>query len=182
MLALMLVFALASGVSGGVAGNLTFHQPLFAAGMILQRGLGTRVWGSGAQPSATVTVRVLPAGARPVAPLTAISATATADAAGDWQVSLPVVDAQRSATLEATDGATTTSVSDVNFGEVILCGGYVVSLSLAPSPLAVAARSPGNPSRPAPRPPGPAGRQPKQHGVRHVRRDQQNSIAAGGPR
>ena len=105
-----------------VEGQLTFAAPLFGEGMLLQRGAGTRVWGTGATPGATVTVSL----AAPGAAAAAANASTTAQAGGNWSVTLPAIAAAHSATLSATDSSTahgSTVQLTVAVGDLILCGG-----------------------------------------------------------
>ena len=103
-----------------------FSTPLFSSGMILQRGAGTRLWGAGAAGPVTVTVKV---GGSTLA--TAVSTPPTgprctshpSKTCGMWSVSMPAVAAQNSTTVTAADGNTTSSLVDVAWGEVLLCGG-----------------------------------------------------------
>lgn len=96
--------------------GIRFHSKtgLFSDGMILQRGDHTVVWGEGARASAQVTVRV--GGV-------ANPASTTAEANGTWKVVLPSVAAMASTNVTATDGDTSVTLSDVAFGDVLLCGG-----------------------------------------------------------
>ena len=87
---------------------------LFANGMILQRGASTVVWGRGAAPASTVTVTV--------GGVTKVSTT-IAGPAGEWNATLPRVGAMDSTSLSASDGTSTTTLQDVAFGDVVLCGG-----------------------------------------------------------
>ena len=87
---------------------------LFANGMILQRGASTVVWGRGAAPASTVTVTV--------GGVTSVSKT-IAGPTGEWNVMLPMVGAMDSTSLSASDGTSTTTLQDVAFGDVVLCGG-----------------------------------------------------------
>ena len=85
--------------------------------MILQRDAATKVWGTGAKAGAQVKVSVN-------APANDNLETATTLAAGDgsWSTTLNV-SATLTATLTATDGASTATLKDVAFGDVLLCGG-----------------------------------------------------------
>ena len=95
--------------------KLHFSTPLFSSGMILQRGAGTRLWGAGAAGPVTVTVKV--------GGSTLATAVSTPPTGGAWSVSMPAVAAQNSTTVTAADGNTTSSLVDVAWGEVLLCGG-----------------------------------------------------------
>ena len=101
------------------AGSPSFAAPLFADGMILQRGSTTQVWGAGAAAGAAVTVTV---GSGP----SAKTATSTATATGSWQATLPDTPATLSTTLSVRasgSSSAATSLRDVAFGDVLLCGG-----------------------------------------------------------
>ena len=75
-------------------------------------GAGTRLWGANATGPVTVTVS------------TGAKATSAAPTEGGaWSVSLPNVDVAATSTVTATDGKTTDTLTDVAWGEVLLCGG-----------------------------------------------------------
>ena len=123
------LFVIARGSSAALFSTplkLHFSTPLFSSGMILQRGAGTRLWGAGAAGPVTVTVKV---GGSTLA--TAVSTPPTgprctshpSKTCGVWSVSMPAVAAQNSTTVTAADGNTTSSLVDVAWGEVLLCGG-----------------------------------------------------------
>ena len=82
--------------------------------MVLQRGAGTKVWGSGARPGSAVTVTVGGVAA---------AGRTTATAAGDWLCTLPTLPAMAATALRASDGAASAALADVAVGEVLLCGG-----------------------------------------------------------
>jgi hypothetical protein len=112
---------------GAASAALQFQPKLFSSGMILQRGAGTKVFGIGAASGSTVHVALkgTPAG-RGAEPTATATASAQARADGTWVVSMPATHAMTSATLSATDGSTSLdqcTLSDVNVGEVLLCGG-----------------------------------------------------------
>ena len=112
------LFVIARGSSAAL-----FSTPLFSSGMILQRGAGTRLWGAGAAGPVTVTVKV--------GGSTLATAVSTPPTGGAWSVSMPAVAAQNSTTVTAADGNTTSSLVDVAWGEVLLCGGQ---RSVPPTP------------------------------------------------
>jgi hypothetical protein len=97
--------------------KLAFADPLFTDGMLLQRGTGTRIWGSGAEPHSTVTVSLLTAGG-PTA-----NASSVAGSGGNWTVVLPPIAAAKAATLSVSDGIASAQLSEVAVGDLILCGG-----------------------------------------------------------
>ena len=115
--AIAVLVLLAAAATASSAG-LQFGHP-FSDGMILQRGTGTKIWGSGAAPGAKVQVTVRPSqGGAPAA------ASATADPSGKWQASMPALAAAPSATVAASLAAgDPISLSDVAIGDVLLCGG-----------------------------------------------------------
>ena len=103
--------------------TLSFHAPLFADGMVLQRDQATNVWGSGAAPNSKVTVSVQhPAASSSASVAVILRSSAQANAQGDWTTTVTVA-AANSTTLTATDGHSTVTLNDVAFGDVILCGG-----------------------------------------------------------
>ena len=103
---------------------LSFHEPLFTDGMILQRDAAAKVWGSGAAAGSQVHVSVKRDGDG----LQLSAAYTTASATGNWSVSMPHVPASNSTTLTVTDGKHTVSLKDVAFGDVLLCGGQACSI------------------------------------------------------
>lgn len=107
--------AAAAAAAGGRAAGALFQRPQFGPGMILQRGAGTRLFGNGATAAVKVTVAVNGA--------TVAEATSGAPVSGRWVVSLPSVAAAASSTVVATDGASTDTLTDVAWGDVLLCGG-----------------------------------------------------------
>lgn len=112
----MLILAAAA-----TAGGLQFHSPLFTDGMLLQRGTGTMVWGSGGSPLAVVKISLTPIGGN------AVVANTTVGTNGNWSLPMPTLVAAKSATLEADDGETSTSLKNVAVGDLLLCGGQVDS-------------------------------------------------------
>lgn len=87
-------------------------HPLFSDHVVLQRDQPINVWGT-AQPRDIVKVRI--AGS---------SAEATADAAGEWRVTLPTLKSGGPHTLTASAASgLTQQVSDVLVGDVWLCSG-----------------------------------------------------------
>jgi len=109
--------ALALALPRPAAGLVAFHRPLFADGMILQRGAGARVWGDKATGPVTVVVAA-PNGTR-----LARATSGLPGAGGGWQLVLPAVAASGSTTVTATDGHGTATLAGVAFGDVLLCGG-----------------------------------------------------------
>jgi sialate O-acetylesterase len=103
-------------ISPAVAG-LTFHSPLFTDGMLLQRGKGTMVWGSGADALTAIKVSLTPVDGNPIV------AMAKSNAGGNWSVTLPTIAAAKSATLNASDGGSFASLKNIAIGDLILCGG-----------------------------------------------------------
>ena len=95
--------------------------PVFADGMILQRGSGTKLWGVGASPHAsvvlTLTDTAAPAGARQ------LNGTAVATVNGSWLVVMPSLVAAHDTRIEVSDGASRASLAGVAVGEVLLCSG-----------------------------------------------------------
>ncbi len=101
------------------ADSLHFQAPLFSDGMILQRG-GARVWGGGAVPGASVTIRSATGAATGAF---FVYANTTANSKGLWEATIRV-DAVNSTYLEAlSEGVKTAKLRDVAFGDVLLCGG-----------------------------------------------------------
>jgi hypothetical protein len=87
--------------------------------MILQRDAPTKVWGLGAAAGAKVQVSVVDENSEGEK---IVSVTTTASADGNWTAVLPSIPAKKTATMKATDGTSSASLSDVAFGDVILCG------------------------------------------------------------
>lgn len=94
----------------GTADSLRL-PPLFADGMVLQRGRPVAVWGA-AQPKAVVNVR-----------LATTSRRTTASADGVWMVTLPAHAAGGPFTLSIEAGGIRRDVHDVRFGDVWLASG-----------------------------------------------------------
>jgi sialate O-acetylesterase len=90
--------------------ELPFLHPLFADGMVLQRGIEAPVWGW-CEPGKEVR-----------ASLAGKSATAKADASGKWMARLGPFDAGGPHTLEVA-GPKTAAVKDVLIGDVWICSG-----------------------------------------------------------
>ena len=81
-----LVLALLLRVAGAT-GQIRFHAPLFASGMILQRDAPTKIWGNSTNLDDAVTVYVLDADGETVLS----NATAQSDhATGAWVATLPL--------------------------------------------------------------------------------------------
>eukprot|EP01050_Picozoa_sp_SAG11_P016702 SAG11_NODE_2312_length_3537_cov_11.743455_2_plen_447_part_00 len=114
---MLLVLCAALYAPTAAAGGLSFAAPLFGEGMILQRGDGTRVWGTGAAPGSTVTISLSPAGGD------IVHSSATALSGGNWSVEMPRIGAAASASLSVTDGTDTAQLSDVAVGDIMLCSG-----------------------------------------------------------
>eukprot|EP01051_Picozoa_sp_SAG22_P003309 SAG22_NODE_159_length_16948_cov_14.480503_17_plen_283_part_00 len=111
-------------------GNVTSNPTLFTHGMILQRG-GARVWGTGAVPSATVTVPALGEAAT-VTAVAVAKVQASLSPSGDWMAVVNAA-AAKSATLKASDGTHTATLRDVAIGDVVLCGGQSNSAYSVPA-------------------------------------------------
>lgn len=118
------LLVLACGLGRAAAGGLQFQANLFAPGMILQRGTGTKVFGTGATAGATVTVHLEGEDCSTHCHQKVLAeGTATAKADGTWVASLDAISARSTATLTASDGKDTLSIEDVAVGDVLLCGG-----------------------------------------------------------
>jgi sialate O-acetylesterase len=85
--------------------------------MILQRDTEAKVWGSGANPGATVKVTIAKSMSA-----NEIIGVAFAAPDGSWNTTVNVP-ATATSTLTATDGTSSIKLNDVAFGDVILCGG-----------------------------------------------------------
>ncbi|HEX7071148.1 MAG TPA: sialate O-acetylesterase [Rhodothermales bacterium] len=109
-LALFVGALLFVGVAAARDASPLLHA-LFQDHVVLQRDAPIPVWGHAASGS-TVTVT-----------LAGNSAKATADASGRWAVELPALPAGGPHSLEASDGSSKQSVSDVLVGDVFLCSG-----------------------------------------------------------
>ena len=112
LLPVMQLLLLSGSFDSVAAASLAFDAAIFAPGMVLQRGEGTKVWGSGAVPKEAVHVTV-----------GGVKALSVATSTGDWLVTLPMLLATQSISVQATDGHTTTTLHDVAIGELLLCGG-----------------------------------------------------------
>jgi sialate O-acetylesterase len=99
-----------SAASAGQARAPLLHA-MFQDHVVLQRDRPIRVWGT-SQPDAEVTVRL--AGTR---------ATASADAAGGWEVELPPLPAGGPHVLVVTSGDARQAIEDILVGDVWLCSG-----------------------------------------------------------
>jgi sialate O-acetylesterase len=86
-------------------------SPLVSDGMVLQRQARVPIWGSAA-PGATVTVA-----------LDGHNRSATADASGDWKVSLPPMIAGGPHTIRIRAGAEEIDVNDVLVGDIWVASG-----------------------------------------------------------
>ena len=85
--------------------------PIFASGMILQRELPVRVWGT-AEPGARVEVRIQWQ-----------TVAAVADTQGDWSCTLAPLHASDAEALEVCAGDERITLSDVAVGEVFIAAG-----------------------------------------------------------
>lgn len=112
----LLLAARTTTAAADLAAGLAFDSPLFGSGMLLQRGAATKVWGTGATPHATVTVRVHGV---------TEAATATANADGTWLAHMPELPAMAATQLTASDGKAHAALADVAIGDLLLCGGQV---------------------------------------------------------
>ncbi len=95
---------------------VSFAKPLafaemFGDGMVLQRGMPVRVWG-GAKEKTAVKVET-----------DGVSATATADASGDWNLQLPELKTGGPYVLTLSSGGKQVVLKDVYVGEVWLASG-----------------------------------------------------------
>ena len=117
-----LVLALLLRVAGAT-GQIRFHAPLFASGMILQRDAPTKIWGNSTNLDDAVTVYVLDADGETVLS----NATAQSDhATGAWVATLPLpgVPAKPTTQVMAMDSdGNTAYLESVAWGDVLLCGG-----------------------------------------------------------
>lgn len=107
---LALMAAKVAGVLTGDNGGLKVG-PLYTDGMVLQRHRDIPVCGT-ADPGARITATLGPC-----------SATATADAAGEWSLRLPPMPAATGLRMTITDGATTLAFDNVAVGEVWVASG-----------------------------------------------------------
>jgi sialate O-acetylesterase len=98
-------------VFAGTAPADVVPNGLFSAGMVLQRGIPVPVWGTAA---AGEHVRVT---------FGAADATATADAAGRWQATLPELTASATPQQLVIEGKNKIVFDDVVVGDVWLCSG-----------------------------------------------------------
>ena len=85
--------------------------PIFANGMVLQRELPVRVWGT-AEPGATVNVRIQEQ-----------DASAVADERGNWSCTLAPLQVSDAQTLEVCAGSKCVTLEDVAVGEVFVAAG-----------------------------------------------------------
>eukprot|EP00664_Eupelagonemidae_sp_cell27_P000380 gene380-6370_t len=84
---------------------------LFQSGAVLQHGVVTEVWGTGAEGEVTLSIDG------------AAVATASAGAGGSWTAELPAQPAGFKRTLTATDAGGSSTAATVSFGVVVLCSG-----------------------------------------------------------
>jgi sialate O-acetylesterase len=104
-----MTIAPSSALAAGQAPRLA---NIFSDHAVLQRGVPVHIWGS-AQAGQALTIAI-----------NGQSATATADAAGQWSVSFPALAPGGPYTLTVSDGAgAQTTLSDLMVGDVYLCGG-----------------------------------------------------------
>lgn len=96
--------------SGAGSATLTFAGP-FQDGMVLQRDKPIKIWGQ-SDPAETVNVSV-----------DGEIASATADASGRWEATLPALSAGGPHQLTASAGATTRTLNDVLIGDLWLAFG-----------------------------------------------------------
>ena len=93
---------------------------LFSDGLVLQRNMEVPVWGW-SEPGQTVNVCLLPVeGKTKKKPITY---TATADAAGKWQMRLPAMRPMGPLTLQVSSGEVKVVINDVWVGDVWVCSG-----------------------------------------------------------
>ena len=85
--------------------------PIFANGMVLQRELPVRVWGT-AEPGATVNVHIQEQ-----------DSSAVADERGNWTCMLAPLHAAESQTLEVRAGSECITLADMAIGEVFVAAG-----------------------------------------------------------
>ena len=91
---------------------------VISSNMVLQRDMQVPIWGwASAGEKIRVTLSTETEGAEPL-----FSATATADAEGNWQVKLPAMAAGGPYTLRV-NGSNTIELTNVLFGEVWVCSG-----------------------------------------------------------
>eukprot|EP00035_Acanthoeca_spectabilis_P030576 m.9951 g.9951 ORF g.9951 m.9951 type:complete len:466 (+) comp4252_c0_seq1:51-1448(+) len=118
-------------LAGVTRAEIVFAPIPFGDGMILQRNAASKVWGTGAAPGSTVTLKLAPAPCATVdlesetlcggAPR--VVAQTIAGPTGNWTASLTPTPATHSATLTASDGTSSASLTDVALGDVLICGG-----------------------------------------------------------
>lgn len=96
--------------AGDVNPTLVLASP-FQDRMVLQRGKAVKVWGT-ADPNASVS-----------ASINGSTVDGTADATGNWQLSLPSQTAGGPYSLVVTSGSTTRTINDVLIGDVWFCFG-----------------------------------------------------------
>lgn len=101
--------------------DVTLDSRLFSNGMVLQRGVAVPIWGN-ALPGETVTVS-----------FASQSKAATAAADGKWRIDLDPLVAAGPATMTV-QGDNLVAISDVQVGEVWLCGGQSNMALDTPSP------------------------------------------------
>lgn len=111
MAAGLVLLAAAPAITGAATADPALLGPLFVDHAVLQRDRPIQVFGA-AQAGEEVSVTL--AGA---------SATARADAKGQWSVSLPAQPAGGPHVLAARSGSRTQTVNDVLIGDVWLCSG-----------------------------------------------------------
>ena len=105
-----LIFALAILATAPAHAASLLH-PMFADHAVLQRGAPIPIYGT-AKPGAEVSLQ-----------LGTATASAHADASGQWRTTLPAVPAGGPYTLRATSGGDAQEIHDVLVGDVFLCTG-----------------------------------------------------------
>jgi sialate O-acetylesterase len=111
MTAALLLLAAAPAMTGAATADATLMGPLFVDHAVLQRDRPIEVFGAA------------PAGEEVTVTLAGASATARADAKGQWSVSLPAQSAGGPHVLTARSGSRTQTANDVLIGDVWLCSG-----------------------------------------------------------
>jgi hypothetical protein len=105
-------------------GQIRFHAPLFADGMILQRDAPTKLWGSSTTPDSVVTVYILQDDKKQI--VLSNATAVTNHTTGIWTATLPakgVPATLRTQVMAADIDGNTAYLADVAWGDVLLCGG-----------------------------------------------------------
>lgn len=106
------LFSLAAFLCATAAGAKVILPQLFQSGMVIQRGKPIPIWGQ-ADPGETVTLK-----------FNKKQYQATADAAGNWRIDLPKMNAGGPYIIEVRgDEAEAIALTDVLIGDVWLCSG-----------------------------------------------------------